>query len=959
MQLKRIHDTRQSQAEQQQQFMNPQQPQIAMMQQQMALQGMSQNQFQQQSYPTPQQTHVQNLGNPMQHHAPQSQRPVQSGNPIEMQQHMTNGPPVPNMNQRALQTQGGSQFSPQEQAQIMQMAEHMAQNLTQEQMQNVQRVIMGLPVEQRQLMQSQNINPAHAVFRQQAVRKFLHDRALQQQRAAQGTHPLDRGGAVSQQGRPPSQIPMHPGQPLPPQATPQHHEPSFDQFLGQQQEALRHQEAGQVVVPASQGAPPQVRGTAHPQQQGQFGARPVQPPNNFQQQPPAVWSTPQGQHPNIPPTTQPQIPPQTSNVANIPGQTPQQQALQGQLGGLDNSRAQRTPQQNPNMPTLNRPLNPPNQAQNAQRQGQPNPKTGALNIPSGQQAGVVNGQPNVGQPSMPPNVQKFHKYVSSMPEPQRTAFLIEFKKRQEGKRAENVQSAAQSGPLGAPVAPMGGQGTKAQSTPKPNPSIAQPPPNPMNRPNGQAQVSQQPAPSNEVRNSQQKFAPIALDQNTTHMMDAIDFPRSLLSVAGANAKVPEQIKNWGQLKLWVHQNSQILPTDSLQKIVGLQSIVYQQKAAQNHQQNALNQGQSQGNPRPTQPGVAPAAQMVAPNSSQASMRGSTAQVPNSSMPVLPPPTMHEVAAARAQLPAEVKGVSDEQLRQMISNKRQQAYLKVMQGQPNLTLQQQQLQHQQQQQYQNLIRKQQSQGSLQANPPSQLQTAQRGQNQQPQPGQQWPQSQAAQKVNQSNAQQAKLPQTNRSVPQASGPQPNQKIGRRPNTSDDVVEVPDPKLSQQPTRPSNIKAPQPQPQLQPPVNNASSQMTLEKYNSLTPEQKARFPDARRLQEAAQRAGAQRLGQNVQGQSLAEAVNQNVAPNTGRDVRVNQLKSEVMRHISPRQLVPMSPNTRARMIEKLKTAGVMLQRLEHSLPLFLSLSKDEEKTKELLRSVCKHIKMLEYEN
>lgn len=955
MQLKRIHDTRQSQAEQQQQFMNPQQSQIAIMQQQMALQGMSQNQFQQQSYPTSQQTHVQNLGNPMQHHAPQSQRPVQSGNPMEMQQHMPNGPPVPNMTQRALQTQGQSQFNPQEQQQIMQMAEHMAQHVTQEQMQNVQRLIMSLPVEQRQLMQSQGINPAHAVFRQHAVRKFLQERALQQQRAAQGTHPLDRGGAVSQQGRPPSQISMNQGQPLPPQATPQHHEPSFDQFLGQQQEALRHQEAGQVVVPASQGAPPQVRGTAHPQQQGQFGARPVQPPHNLQQQPPAVWGTPQGQNQNIPPTTQPQIPPQTPNVANVPGQTPQQQALQGQLGGLDNSRAQRTPQQNPNMPTLNRPLNPPSQAQNAQRQGQPNPKTGAMNIPGGQQAGVVNGQPNVGQPPMPPNVQKFHKYVSSMPEPQRTAFLMEFKKRQEGKRAENVQTAAQPGPLGAPVAPMGGQGTKAQPTPKPNPSITQPPPNPVNRPNGQAQVSQQPGPSNEARNPQQKFAPIALDQNTTRMMDTVDFPRSLLSVAGANAKVPEQIKNWGQLKLWVHQNSQILPTDSLQKIVGLQSIVYQQRAAQNHQQrDALNHPQPQGNPRPTQPGVAPAAQMVAPNSNQASMRGSTAQVPNPSMPVLPPPTMQEVAAARAQLPAEVKGVSDEQLRQMISNKRQLAYLKVMQGQSNLTLQQQQ--QQQQQQYQNLIRKQQSQGPLQPNQPSQLSMAQRGQNQQPQPGQQWSQTQAAQKVNQSNAQQAKLSQTSRAIPQASVPQPNQKVGRRPNVSDDVVEVPDPKLSQQPNRPPNIKPPQPQP----PVNSASSQMTLEKYNSLTPEQKARFPDARRLQiEAAQRASAQRPGQNVQGQSLAEVVNQNVAPNPGRDVRVNQLKSEVMRHISARLPVPMSPNTRARMIEKLKAADAMSQRLEHSLPLYLSLSKDEEKTKELLRSVCKHIKILEYEN
>ena len=74
----------------------------------------------------------------------------------------------------------------------------------------------------------------------------------------------------------------------------------------------------------------------------------------------------------------------------------------------------------------------------------------------------------------------------------------------------------------------------------------------------------------------------------------------------------------------------------------------------------------------------------------AEAHAATAQLPNSSMPVLPPPTMHEVTAVRAQLPAEVKGVSDERLRLMISNKRQQAYMKVMQGQSNLTLQQQQL-----------------------------------------------------------------------------------------------------------------------------------------------------------------------------------------------------------------------------------------------------------------------------
>lgn len=184
-----------------------------------------------------------------------------------------------------------------------------------------------------------------------------------------------------------------------------------------------------------------------------------------------------------------------------------------------------------------------------------------------------------------------------------------------------------------------------------------------------------------------------------------------------------------------------------------------------------------------------------------------------------------------------------------------------------------------------------------------------------------------------------------------PQSNQKGGKRNNNNDDVIEVPDPKLSQQQARPPNIKGPQPAP------NNASSQMTPEKYNSLPPEAKARFQEQRRLHnEAGQRANAQRLGQNVQGQRPAEAVNQIVVPNAGgRDERVKQLRSEIMRTMPTRQPIPMSPNTRTRMIEKLKSAGVMSQRLERSLPLYLSLSKDEEKTKDLLRSVGQFAKTL----
>lgn len=935
---------------------------MALMQQQMAMQGMNQNQFPQ-AYAIPQQAHIQNLGNPMQHHPSQSQRPVQSANPMEMQQQMLNAQPVPNMPQRPPQNQSQPQFTQQEQQQIMQLAEHMAQNVTPEQMNNVQRMVMGIPADQRQQMQSQGMNPAHAVFRQQAIKRFLHERAIQQQRAGQGPHPLDRGGVVSQQGRPTSQISMRQGQPVPPQPTPQPHDPSFDQFLGQQQDALRHQEAGQVVVPASQTAPPQVRGTPHPQPQGQFGARPMQPPNNFQQQPPAVWNAPQGQHQNVSQTSQQQIPPQTPNLANVPGQTPQQQALQGQLGGLDNSRAQRTPQQNPNMPTLNRPLNPPNQAQNAQRQAQSAPQTGTRNVSGGQQAAAANGQPGVGQQSGPLNLQKFHSMVAQIPEPRRSAFLAEFKQRQERTKLKKAEAAAQAGPQGAPVALMGDQGTKAQAVPKASAIVPQPPTNPMNRVNGQAQAPQQSGLPNGARGSQQKFPPVPLDENTTRMMDKVEFPRSILSLTGDNTKVPEHIKQWGQLKQWVLQKSNTLPPGSIQKVVGLQSIVYQQKVAQtNQQREALNQAPSQGNTRPVQPGVAPAAQMVAPNSSQPPIQGSTAQISNSSMPNLPPPTIQEVTAARAQLPADMQNTaSDENLRVMILNKRRHAILKTMQGQQNLTPQQQQQQRLSVLRMQQAANGQQAQGSMQPNQHGQLQAPQRGQNNHPQPGQQWAQSQTAPRIAQPNPQQVKQPQSSRSGPQASVSAPNQKGGKRPSNSDDVIEVPDPKLSQQQAHPPNIKGHQPQPQPQPASSNASSRIAAEKYNSLPPEAKARFQEQQRLHnEAAQRAAnAQRLGQNIQGQRPAEAANQKSAPNAGRDERVKELRSEVMKTMLIRQPIPMSPNTRTRMIDKLRSTCGMSQRLENSLPLFLTLSKDEEKTKDLLRSVGRLIKILKTAN
>ena len=878
----------------------------------------------------------------MQQHLSQIQRPMPSVNTMEMQPHMVNGQPAPNMaQQRAPQNQGQPPFSQQEQQMVVQMAETLAANATPEQMNSVQRMIMGMPADQRQQMQNQNINPVHAIFRQHAIKRVLHDRAMQQQRVSQGP-------------RPTSQVSMRPGQ-QPPQPPTQHHEPSFDQFLGQQQDALRHQEAGQVVVPASQGAPPQVRGTPHPQPQNQFGGRPMQPPNNFQQQPAAAWTTPQGHNQTVPQMSQaqaqPQIPPQTPNLTNMPGQTLQQQSLQGQLGGLDNSRAQRTPQQNPNMPTLNRPLNPPNQAQNSQRQAQSTPTNGPRTGPGGQPNAAANGQPSGGQQPAQMNMQKFQSYLAKMPESQRSSFLAQFKLRQARKKAD--EAAAQVAAPNAPVAPMSGEGSQSQPVSKPNANVPQPQTTPVNRLNGQPQIVQPSGPPNGARPQQQKFPPISLDENTTRMMDRVEFPRALLSLTGEKAKVPDQIKQWGQLKQWVHQNATVLPPGSIQKVMGLQSIVYQQKLAQSNQQKEpLNQAQSQVNMKIAQPGVAPPAQMIAPNSSQPPIQPLTAPLQNYPMPPIP---NFEVAAARAQLPANLKSASDEHIQMMILNKRRNEYFKgLQQSQQNLTPQQQQ---QLQMHRVNIYRLQQHQQGngpqtqvpMQPNQHDQLQPSQRGQNQQPPPGPQWVQSQPAPNMAQSTPPQAKQPPPNRSGPQTSIAQSNQRGGKRNNNNDDVVEVPNPKLSQQQNRQPTNKGSQSQ--AQPPPSNSLAHMTSEKYNALPPDQKTRF---RQQMETVQRANAQRLGQNPQGQRPMETVNKTAVPNAGRDGRVRELKNEVMRSLPARSPIPMSPNTRARMCERLKSAGNMSQRLEASLPLYLSLSKDEETTKDLLRAVSHSIKV-----
>lgn len=964
--LSDIHRARQNHAnQQQQQFQNQQAAQMGLTQQQMTqAQQMTQNQNQfPQGFGMPQpQQPGQAVPTPMQQQYSQQQR---LGNPNDIQQQIPNGQAIQGMPRPMPQNRGQPQFAPQEHQYIVNMARHMASNLSDQDKQNLQAQVRNLNPQQIQNLQAQRVNPMEFLIRNHATKKYVEERSKRQQ---VGQVPPNNG-AIANQGRPVSQVTVRgQSQQLPPASAPQQADPTLapsnmDQFLGQQAEALRHQEAGQVVVPAShgQGAPPQVRGKPHPQQQGQFGTnRAPQPQNNFQPPGQPFWNTPQPPQQTLQQPSQIQAQPPTPSFTNMPVQALQQQALQGQMGGLSNSQAQRTPQQVHNMPTLNQPLDLSGQKQKdqAQRTTQPTPKSNQRsgpNDPNGPQTSAAGAQPKTGQQrpqiglsqaqwsSLPPNIRE---KLLSMPEDQRKQWFAQMLQKQQqqrlqaggnGNRTGKPDNAVQSNPQGPPAGPKGGPGVGAPASNTPVSNITQPPV--MNMQYQGIQPPPQPA---ESRPNQPKMVPIKLTPEQGQYMDNIGFPPNIINRRSELGNVPENVQTWRQLKEFVNRNAQNLPPNSLQKVIGLQSIHFQmqQQNTNNHERAQMIQQGQQGNARFPQAGIAPMGQMV-PQGNQG-FRQAPPPVPGQlGIPTLPEPTAQELQGARNTLPAHMRHIRDDQLRQMIQAKRQQDFLKTPQGQQALALHQQR---------NNMIRPQRpdtqsNQFPAVSSEPGQVQQPPRGQDQPPHPRQQRP---PQQRPPTPNAQPPKPAPGSWAGVRPDPPQTGQK-GMKRNSNDDVVEVPNPKLAQQQTRPPpNPRVPQP---LQ--VVNVMPRLTREQFASLTNDQKAQYQ--RRMQAvqvaAQQRAAAQQNSPNAPAKRPADPPNQNVAQ-IGGEKRLTQLMAEVAQSTPPRQIIPMSPQTRSVMVEKLReNTGNILARFEKSVPIFLQMSKDEDQVKQLLRIVSFH--------
>lgn len=863
----------------------------------------------------------------------QQQAMAMGQRPLNMPQGQSSAPP-PTANQSNAYTP-----TPEENQYISRLAHQMFQSTAQNRLQTIQNSMRGMTVEQREVLSRQGLDPLAYYFRNQALKKFME--LKRSQAGASGTA-IPQNVAMGNGMVRPSQ---NAGRPLG-QQTPgpqQAFEPPFDQILGQQRDALRSQEAGQVVVPASN---PQTnldqrnvaRGAAQQQlNMPNNGNRPVQNPsaNNVQSQ--AFWNSQAGQrNMNAGPGVN-----GNAQAANFPTVSQaQSNVLQGQPGGLDNQ-ITRTPSQTPGMPNLNKAVPPPGQNN---MWSQRTPQIGQAKSPAVSLAPQVMQQsterPEGAQQrppifhNMPPQMQQ---QLQSMPEEQRRVFLMNLQRRQlqqqqlqqqlqqQREQAASQPAAKMANPRAAvnESFPMSNQVSQSGI---PNGSTAalsnqaMTVPQSMMQKNTGVQSSfpqqpggpqrQQPAPGQPQplpRGTPQHpgatanlAAPLTKEQ--LQQIDQKLFPAKILS----SAQIPKDVKTWGQLKDYVAKHASSLPPGLPSKLENLQAIQYRSQ---------------QQEPRPTQPGPGPAgipqqqapfAQMVSQPNVQAPVAAS--RPPN--MMNIPPPSYDEIQAARAHLPPEFKGSNDTQVMGIIMRAKQNAMMKSMQAAQAF------------QTGSGVPRGQQGQPTQTQGSSGQSDTKlNQHANQTKSPGQQ----------NQKSAGQgAKQGQGNRSVPAAKQSQK----GLKRNSPDDVVEVPNPSLSTTKTGAHG----QPATQAAKQQLSATTQAGRALANAPAP--------------SSQKDAASNQSQGIEAQNARAQGTPNLSKEEldhRRDVRLKQLMTEVGHNQPPRRPVPMSPQVRAQMAHKLREFGPMIQRMESSFPAFFRNNPDEAAAKQLIQIVSKLLQPL----
>jgi hypothetical protein len=449
---------------------------------------------------------------------------------------------------------------------------------------------------------------------------------------------------------------------------------------------------------------------------------------------------------------------------------------------------------------------------------------------------------------------------------------------------------------------------------------------------------------NDLARGQSMNGPAMTNEQITSM-DKIAFPNGIInSQNNAVPQLPKNVKTWGQLKQWATSQKQDQDGVTLQKLLTLQRLHFMQNMAQNRSAMPANAAQQsaagntsandqanvqmtaqaarvgQGVPPVSNSGPAP------PIQQQKSQQGN--------QPTRPPhvqtglldgwqPSLQEIQRARISLPQHAQAWTDEMVRQFLVRAREHKMKEFQQR-------------------------------------NQHNVAQHIQQPQPQPAA-LSQPQVPQTVPAPTGQQSR-PQSQPGPRQPLGP-PNNVTGQAPNRAGRGTPLqqqqPQPPPARAPLKRSNsdevmeIPNPNPQPPRQPPAPGQPGQaaqapgqpmniagsgprpITKEQFEAMSPEQKARYQDFVRRQNAAR-------GMLLPG----------MAPNDPDMRRINEtlrrLLGEETQKMSatPRPPVNMPPEHRATLIQKLPRARDLLTRIDGALRAWFKISGDENRARQIVQ-------------
>jgi hypothetical protein len=992
------------------QFQNPQNGQMNMAMQQVQMQhgisnpgqahlqqGFPNPQLQRAMQPTPMPTPQQFMQNynqqqPMNHNVSNPQMQMQ------MQMQMQQGQPGQNSSQnipRPLVNHTG-QLTPQESAHVMAMAQQMRARASQQEIETVKQKLSAVNEDQKRMLQQTGADPLLWYYRNVANRHFLQTRAKLNAAQHQNQSNMMPGmGAPSQQ---PMSMPQNGGSTTAPQfaGVTQGFDPSFgnmqqfgSQIFGLQQDALRSQEEGQVVVPVSanrKASQQQSQGTMQPTPQQQTMNQPT--PARSMMNPSQVMHQDRMQQ-----AARVQAQGRIQNAGGMQNQMQaQQNNLQGQAGGLNGHMNQALPQRSPAMPNLNRPLGPSaqlsqNQGPSQLRQPGPSPQVqakdgGSANQHPQQQVQGQSSGGDAGHPAITPRqLQDFppemQPKVANLPPAQQQATWLQYQKHLRN-QAGNFGTRTQ--PNGSGLAGQDFQGGQGQ--PLQNHSIHQfapgqtPALGPQNFGNfdqrlGQAQnmptTGQQtmqgrpfetqfrPQQPRQVPQSRAISSAPKLTDEQIRMMDQRPFPPGFLNPAVMQTLPPQGVKLWGELKAWAAQNQNSMPADMPGKLRHFQALHF---ADMVKKQSALNQqrlsqmalAQTSSAPAPTQQlGPAPRAPMVGTH-------GNLPQAPNpNSIPMTVPQNMHQVHSISAEelqnvrmqhmQNPRIRNMPDDILRQHLLQRKAEERVRetLMAQQQNMSPQQVQFQNMQrahraqleQLQRQNFIMNGQN-GQTQPQPP-----ATQGQ----QAASHVIKATTTPLVGQGTIQEPPhLPPSRQSVRPPVQTQPSQKGTKRAN-EDDVVEVPNPKLAQQ----------QQQRKAQPPAKQAPSQQKPNpspntREAAIQQQQSSQYALELRTQAAQTMAPAQQQQIMAPLIALARTMPRTAQESAARQQRYKQIHTEFLKNPPPpRAEVPMDNQMRNQMISHLQQQRVPMSRAKVAISQVFLITNNGEQTKDLLQNVC----------